>query len=439
MSNDLEIIKRLEEKIGEKLIRYKVFSEFEQDWSCSGYYADIQTECLLQIIDNTHRTIALRLYNLDLDQILPEVFELKYLQYLDMTLNKITSIPDDIEDLNNLEILDLSENLLTSIPDNIGNLKNLQLLNLGDNILSTLPDSLYELNNLKEIDLYCNELISISEKICRLKIIKCIDLGNNNIKYIPKEILELNLEIKIEADDQDGIFLDKNPLESPPIEIIKRGQKAIKAYFDYLEKAKEKKEEILPLNEIKVFLVGDGGAGKTSLVKQILGEEYDPEEPSTHEIEKKKWNIEDTTKRIKVNLWDFGGQVIMHATHQCFLSKRSLYIFVVEARMDTRSKETLEYWLKLIESFGGSSPILIVINKIDQNSSFKLNYKGLLEKYKNIVGFFKTSCSEPEGIEELSRALKEELFKVEMVNTKLAKSWFSVKDHLEEMPEDFIP
>lgn len=29
-------------------------------------------------------------------------------------------------------------------------------------------------------------------------------------------------------------------------------------------------------------------------------------------------------KEFKLNIWDFGGQVIYHATHQFFLTKRSL-------------------------------------------------------------------------------------------------------------------
>jgi hypothetical protein len=45
----------------------------------------------------------------------------------------------------------------------------------------------------------------------------------------------------------------------------------------------------------------------------------------------------------------------MHATHQFFLSKRSLYILV----LDGRKEEDAEYWLKHIESFGGDSPVLM--------------------------------------------------------------------------------
>ena len=69
----------------------------------------------------------------------------------------------------------------------------------------------------------------------------------------------------------EGIYLEDNPLESPPIEIVQKGRNAVQAYFKSLEGEKQ------ALNEVKVLLVGDGGAGKTSLVKQLLGEKFNRE------------------------------------------------------------------------------------------------------------------------------------------------------------------
>ena len=61
-------------------------------------------------------------------------------------------------------------------------------------------------------------------------------------------------------------------------------------------------------------------------------------------------------------MWDFGGQEIMHGTHQFFLTHRSLYLVVVDGRHD-RAKQDAEYWLKLVRAFGGQSPVLVVLNK----------------------------------------------------------------------------
>ena len=58
-----------------------------------------------------------------------------------------------------------------------------------------------------------------------------------------------------------------------------------------------------------------------------------------------------------LNIWDFGGQEIMHSTHQFFFTKRTVYILVVNARQN-ENKDKTEKWLKRIESFGGDSPVI---------------------------------------------------------------------------------
>ncbi|NIR09228.1 MAG: GTP-binding protein, partial [Candidatus Aminicenantes bacterium] len=94
--------------------------------------------------------------------------------------------------------------------------------------------------------------------------------------------------------------------------------------------------------------------------------------------------------------------------------------------------------LKHIESFGGDSPVLVVINKIDENPGFEVNRKFLQEKYKNIKGFYRVSCKSKKGINTFESALKEELSRIEMLKTTWAASWFNVKTSLENMEEHFI-
>ncbi len=254
-------------------------------------------------------------------------------------------------------------------------------------------------------------------------------MSNNKITQLPPEIFELPLDIKWKFDDSNSIFLGNNPLDSPPIEIVERGKKEVVKYLLSLES-----EEKQPLTEVKLLLVGDGGAGKTSLIKRLLGLNFDEKESTTHGININNWKIKDDTKEIQVNIWDFGGQEIMHSTHQFFLSKRSLYILVLDSRKD----EKAEYWLKHIESFGGDSPILVVMNKIDENQSFEVNRKFLKEKYPSIKGFYRVSCKTKHGIDGLCDDLKQYLGKIQHISTTWPKSWFNVKIKLENMTEPFI-
>ncbi|MCI5136776.1 MAG: hypothetical protein D3920_17315, partial [Candidatus Electrothrix sp. AW2] len=123
-----------------------------------------------------------------------------------------------------------------------------------------------------------------------------------------------------------------------------------------------------------------------------------------------------------------------HATHQFFLSKRSLYVLVLDSRKDERT----EYWLRHVETFGGDSPVLVVLNKIDNNASFDVNRPFLLEKYPGIRDFFRISCKTGKGVSAFKTALQEELAAVEMIGTVWPGTWFAVKRKLEEMDKPYI-
>jgi internalin A len=363
----------------------------------------------LETIKKIEKIIGKKLKSITLDQIY--TFDNGYMVdesegVIGLNVNK--SMLSDIsflKDLKNLSHLSLDQNQITDITP-LKDLKKLTLLVLENNPLTDLSP-LKDLKNLKE--LY---------------------LRNNNISQLPADIGEWEspMEIKWEFDYKGGIILEGNPLEIPPVEIVKQGRKAVTVYFKALEGEKR------ALNEVKVLLVGDGGAGKTSLVKRLLEEGYDPNQSQTHGIDIRYWQVKAKKEKIKVRIWDFGGQEIMHATHQFFLSKRSLYILVLDCRKDAK----IEYWLKHINTFGGNSPVLVVINKIDENPAFDVNRVFLQEKYKNIKGFFRVSCAANDGIKKFSQHLVNQLAQVELISTTWAKTWFNMKERLEKMKKHFI-
>jgi hypothetical protein len=270
-------------------------------------------------------------------------------------------------------------------------------LDLRNEGLTALPPELFQLTNLTELI-----------------------LGGNKLTILPPEICNLT-ELK-------RIHCYGNPLISPPYEIAMQGIDAIRQYFANL------KPEDQPLNQVKILLVGDGAAGKTSLVKQLLDEAFDQHEDTTHGISIRGWDVEAGGQPVKVNIWDFGGQEIMHATHQFFLSKRSLYVLVLDGRKDERA----EYWLQHIESFGGDSPVLVVLNKQDSNPSFDLNRPFLLQKYPGIRQFFRTCCADGRGIAQFKEALIDELGKVPMIGIRWPQSWFAVKQRIEQAGKPYI-
>ena len=361
------------------------------------------------------------LFSNKLQSVPPEIGQLTNLTRLILSYNKLQSVPPEIGRLTNLTKLFLFSNKLQSVPPEIGQLTNLTLLELGGNQLTSILLEIWHLTNLTILHLSYNRLKSLPQEISQLTNLTGLTLSDNQLTSLPPEIGQLEKLKYLEVSN--------NPLERPPLEIAKKGIKEIRAWFESLEG-----DETLPLNEVKVLLVGAGRSGKTSLVKQLLGEEFDPNEKQTHGIRIRKWQVPRQKDKIRVKFWDFGGQDIMYSTHQFFLSKRSLYIIVLDGRKD----EDPEYWLKMIESFGGDSPIMVVLNKIDKKQRFKVNRFHLENKFKGIKGFYNISCKTREGIDNLKKELKKTLMKVKIIKTTWGKTWFDVKTELENMTDNFI-
>ena len=144
---------------------------------------------------------------------------------------------------------------------------------------------------------------------------------------------------------------------------------------------------------------------------------------------KNQSKIENQKAKYQTQYLELGGQEIMHATHQFFLTKRSLYLLVLDSRL-TQEENRVEYWLKIIQSFGGESPVLIVGNKIDQHP-LDIDRTGLQKKYPNIVGILETSAATGAGIEELKAAITEQVNNLPHVRDLLPETWFTVKTKLE--------
>jgi internalin A len=182
--------------------------------------------------------------------------------------------------------------------------------------------------------------------------------------------------------------------------------------------------------------VGRGTVGKTSIVNRLVYDKF-KNEKKTEGINITKWPIKlNGDEDVRLNIWDFGGQEIMHRTHRFFLTQRSLYLLVLNGR-DGIEDADADYWLKLIESFGDESPVIVVMNKINEHP-FDVNRRGLLQKYPFIRDFIKTDCKDNIGIKELRKAIERETDRLEHLRDAFPASWFSIKDRLARMRKNYL-
>jgi internalin A len=363
----------------------------------------------------------------------PEITELTNLISLDFRGNQLTNLLPEITKLTNLENLSLRRNQLTNLPPEIAKLTNLTRLDLRDNQLKRMPPEIIELTNLTSLHLSGNQLMNLPPEIAKLTNLKRLHLSGNHLTNLPPEIAKLTNLTSLDLRDNQLPF-------SPEILSNPDDVKPIFAALAGLLSGKR-------LNEAKILVVGDGKVGKSSVVERLIKGTFDPRKETTlgieinDEIEISQFDVKCEGEQINLNIWDFGGQEIQHSTHQFFLTTRSLYLLVVDARKGDQIGG-IEYWLKLIESFGGDSPIIVVINQIDQlkgQRPLNLDRKALQEKY-NVKAFIETSCPDPPiGIEELKAKIAGEVEQLKHVRDFWPQEWLNIKHQLKSMKEDYIP
>ena len=361
------------------------------------------------------------------------ISSLKELKYIDLSENQIDDITP-LSELIQLEEVYLSGNQIADLRP-LSNLTQLRTLFLSSNhhVLDLTPFS--HLTRITYLDLCYNQIIDITP-LSNLINLRRADLRGNQITTLPKKITKIDIEINyIDSFGKQisPLCLDlyQNPIETPPPEILRQGRQAILDWFAAQE------DEKLPLNEAKVLLVGDGRVGKTSLVKRLCGEAFDAHEPLTPGIHIQPRTYALNNADLHVRFWDLGGQDIMHHTHQFFFSKRSLYLLVLDAATQARR----DYWLHHVRAFGGDSPVIVVLNKIDEVPDFDLSAQeraALQARYPNIQGFYRLSCKTDAGMAAFADNLVNALQHVELVKTSWAKRWFNVKTRIENLTEHFI-
>ncbi|NXS12516.1 PIDD1 protein, partial [Neodrepanis coruscans] len=120
---------------------------------------------------------------------LPEDFGcLRKLTFFSAMKNQLKNLPRSIGELSILQDLDLSENALELLPEEVGNLHNCTELDLSGNCLSSIPDSFANLKCLRRLHLHSNLLVTVPASLASLPNLSRLDLQNNCLRAIPAEI-----------------------------------------------------------------------------------------------------------------------------------------------------------------------------------------------------------------------------------------------------------
>lgn len=352
------------------------------------------------------------------------------LESLILSHNGIRSLTTNFSSLHSLKRILLDHNSLRDVPQFVFDASNVEFLNLSSNKIHLLSPSLTNLLSLERLLLNENEISELPSNISRLSKLEELQVSKNRIKCLPAEISRLSKLNVIEVYE--------NPIETPPKAVVEQGGLAIQLFLREIDSQNIEGYDHR-LWTSKLMIVGEGGVGKTSLVKALKEETYNSTEDTTHGIRIETIELphpSDSSIEMHLNIWDFGGQQIYHATHQFFLTDNSIFLFVWNARTEFNQGRPY-YWLDMITANAPNAPIILVSTHLDQRrDQIPLDY--LKEKYPRITLFFEISNLDKRGINALREHVQQLASKLPLMGKPWPAKWDDVIVALRENPEKVI-
>lgn len=153
--------------------------------------------------------------------ILRILWNISWVQKLDLSYNGLTALPPGLEKFTNLTELKFNKNQLKAVPSEFMQLKKLKKLSFAMNKIQALPDEIGSLTELETLKVYGNQLQTLPQSIGALTKLKNLDFSDNQIQALPDEIGHL---IALQSLDASN-----NQLENLPATISSL------AVLDYLD------------------------------------------------------------------------------------------------------------------------------------------------------------------------------------------------------------
>jgi len=337
----------------------------------------------------------------------------------------------------NLELNDVGDAGAQFIAEHLGKIKSLNLSanEIGDYGAKAIAKHLSQLTSL---DLSHNLKVTNIAAFGDITLL-ALNLANTGVADLSplKTLIQSGLPVKwsYEWIKKPGLNVYNCSLKHPPAEIVKQGPEAVRNYFREIEAQGTDR-----LFEAKLLIVGEGGAGKTSLLRRMFQPEMElpKEEETTHGIDIRRYKFFINGDRsFKLNAWDFGGQQIYHATHQFFLTKRSLYVLVDDTKSDNQSihDEGFKFWLEVVEALSEGSPLLFFQNEKGGRSKI-IDEFGIKRRFINVKDFYRGNLEHPGSADGLRKAVEHFAQQLEHIGDEVPAKWVVIREKLEKLAEN---
>ncbi|XP_061553366.1 leucine-rich repeat-containing protein 57 [Phycodurus eques] len=142
------------------------------------------------------------------------------LRTVDLSDNKIESLPPSIGNYAQLRSLTLNSNRLSGLPAEIGKLKKVETLSLSANRIQQLPPTVDQLKALRTLILAGNRISEFPTGLGALRHLDLLDLSRNQIRSVPPEVSELQV-IEINLNQNQISLLSADVSRCPRLKVLR--------------------------------------------------------------------------------------------------------------------------------------------------------------------------------------------------------------------------
>ncbi len=366
------------------------------------------------------------------------------LKLLDLMYCPVDSIPTELFlGLSELRHLDISFTKLCDLPD-MEPLEKLDHLNCGDTSIILSSDFRFP-PNLSFLSLSRTPNHRIPNGLRYLTSLRKLHLSGLVLDELPNWLPEFASHFDVGQTYLGSIRLDRctitmidTTIDGVDMSIFARPYHLVVEWFE-----KRMRGESHSLNEIKVVFLGDGKAGKSHTIARLMtngGAPVGYVDVRTPGIVIKDIDYRVAGRDATLHLWDFGGQDILHSMHRIFLTERTIYVVLVDGSSGNQD-ERARYWLDNIQSFAKDSPVILVLNKLDDDLQADVNAVELKSKFQGLKQIIKLSAlqySQKRFNRDFRDVLLNEIAKTKYLDTQWPDNWIRVKRELEQKNVSYI-
>ncbi|MFW9972110.1 MAG: Rab family GTPase [Candidatus Odinarchaeota archaeon] len=167
--------------------------------------------------------------------------------------------------------------------------------------------------------------------------------------------------------------------------------------------------------KFKIVVIGDGGVGKTSLIKKFTQGTFEQDYIKTIGAQFTRLEKKINGDKIGLIFWDIAGQSTYDFLSPLFYRESRACIIVYsleENELGSESFKHIENWYNEMKIRCGNIPVVIFANKIDliNESDLDTSRIQLITNKLNLLNYYITSAKSGQGVNEAFNTIIEKLY-----------------------------